>query len=261
MILRYWCICVVVVAVFRQTVLSVCINSGGSGLSGQIDGKCLASEIPELVIDNIIVPNGRILEIGAGSEFLFEKNKSLIVKGRLVISGTKNNPVFFRPVASLGISDDKGMWRGIFIDSSGTMEASNVIIEGSLTAVDSYSDSVSFSNVRYKNAAYSGFVLHGIKKIPGGEGKISEGQTMKRRRWKFTLRHKLRLGFMVLGGAALYPAVHFYEKTYENAKKASDAEDLESFNYLTENYRDASLKYQLCVGAVALFSVSAVLTF
>lgn len=62
-------------------------------LAGDLPGVVLARKNPYLVVGDVFVPQGKVVQIQAGAVFLFKNFTGLHVLGRLEAAGTKEKPV------------------------------------------------------------------------------------------------------------------------------------------------------------------------
>lgn len=77
------------------TVAQAAENPPYDTLAGNLPGVVLARDHPYLVVGDIFVPRGTVVQIQAGAVFLFQNFTGLHVLGRLEAKGTKEEPIVF----------------------------------------------------------------------------------------------------------------------------------------------------------------------
>jgi hypothetical protein len=69
------------------------------------------------VAGSVVVPEGILLKIPAGTTLRFQANEGLFSHGPLALQGTKDNPVILEGVSS---EEDKNCWQGITVLNAGS---------------------------------------------------------------------------------------------------------------------------------------------
>ncbi len=90
-------------------------------LAGDLPAIILPSDKPYLIVDDIYVPNGKTVNIEAGTVLLFNNFTGLQVQGRLIVKGKPDTPVVFTSVNDKENNPASGVdaapydWNGIYL--------------------------------------------------------------------------------------------------------------------------------------------------
>ncbi|WP_444930351.1 right-handed parallel beta-helix repeat-containing protein [Microbulbifer sp. SSSA002] len=121
-------------------------------LSGDITSDLeLAAHQTYVVTGNVDVNSGVTLTINEGATILFDGNFKIEVNGHLTASGGEYTPVVF---TSAQVAPAKGDWYGLVVNSGGSLDLSNTIVEYASYGVYAKSGStfgVSDSTLQYLN--------------------------------------------------------------------------------------------------------------
>ncbi|WP_192879390.1 right-handed parallel beta-helix repeat-containing protein [Microbulbifer sp. A4B17] len=135
-------------------------------LSGDITSDMeLAAHQTYVVTGNVVVNSGVTLTINEGATILFDGDFTLEVNGNLVASGGEDTSVVF---TSAQVSPAKGDWYGIVVNSGGSVNLSNAIIEYADYGVNAKPGSTFSLN----NSTLQYFDEHGVYAY-GASGSIS----------------------------------------------------------------------------------------
>ena len=94
-------------------------------VSGDVEGEWTTEGSPYIATDQLVVPNGRSLNIGAGVEVLFEGDYQFIINGQLTAEGSEDDSIYFRP------SEEDADWGGLrFINADRNTLLSYCVVTG-----------------------------------------------------------------------------------------------------------------------------------
>ena len=94
-------------------IVAILIICAGAWVKKELDKKIVINKGEHFFADDLVVKKGDMLVIMPGAHLSFEKNKRLIVEGRIIAKGTKEDPIIFK-------SNGDYFWRGIKIQNSET---------------------------------------------------------------------------------------------------------------------------------------------
>lgn len=127
-----------------------------------VNTETWTSQKPYLVFDSLVINEGQTLTLGAGVRIYFRFGANLIVKGNLIIEGTKDNPVWFLP----DWYEHRrwiipGQWGSILIRGTSVSNSINYAIikngvSGFILDKTDHRIDLKLSNTRIENMSYIG---------------------------------------------------------------------------------------------------------
>jgi hypothetical protein len=141
-------------------------------LSGNVESMVLeSSNNPFVVVDDVIVPEGKKLEIGEGCVFLFKPFTGITVEGEMDVSGSGSKPVIFTSENDDKYNQESTQfpnpfdWNGILIKKKATqVKLSNFILKYSVYGLKSYKDDFLINNGIFSSNGQSNVSTQGVMK-------------------------------------------------------------------------------------------------
>ena len=162
------------IVILFLSMLSTLPLYGETTLSGRVGDMMIdRTGNPFIVTDNVVVPEGKTLTIGAGAVLLFKSFTGLIVEGSLVVEGGFGNPVVFTTDNDAKYNSDSKQlpnpfdWNGILITRKAKLvKLSNFVLEYSVYGVKSQKDEFIISNGTFnRNGQFHVTVNDAIKNV------------------------------------------------------------------------------------------------